>query len=209
MHERVPILHFTHVDNFAGIVESGQLLCKSQLAQVGTDYADIALGDVQRRRARKRVPCGTLGLLHDYVPFFFAPRSPMLYYISRNVQIYPEGQGPLVYLVSSVQAVQEARLSFVFTDGMPIMMLSNFYDDPADIHHVDWNVMRSTWWNDTPEYPDRQRRREAEFLVYQSCPWELVEEVVVRNAHLRDQVGRLLSSVAHQPPVVVRPGWYY
>jgi hypothetical protein len=77
----------------------------------------------------------------------------MLYYISRNVHLYPEGQGPLIYLVSSVQAVRQAGMPFVFTDGMPIMMLSNYYDDLADLDRVDWGVMRSTWWNDTPEYP--------------------------------------------------------
>ncbi len=209
MIERVPIFHFTHIENLARIVESVQILCKSQLAKAGATYADIALGDVQRRRARTRVPCGAGGVLHDYVPFFFAPRSPMLYYISRNVHIYPEGQGPLVYLVSSIQAIQEAELPFAFTDGMPIMMLSNFYDDTADLNRVDWNLMRSTWWNDTPEYPDRQRRREAEFLVHQSCPWELVEEIVVRTEQIRDRVQDILGAADHQPLISIRSGWYY
>lgn len=53
--------------------------------------------------------------MSEYVPFFFAPKAPMLFFINRNVDIYQEGQEPLVYLVSSVQAVHEAGLSFVFT----------------------------------------------------------------------------------------------
>lgn len=94
----------------------------------------------------------------------------------------------MIYLVSSVRVIQQAELAFVFTDGMPIMMLSNFYDDPANLSRVDWILMKSTWWNDTPEYPDRQHRREAEFLIHPSCQWELVAEIVVRSAQMRQQV---------------------
>jgi len=40
--------------------------------------ADISMHSVQGHRAVKAVPVPPGGTLHDYVPFYFAPRSPML-----------------------------------------------------------------------------------------------------------------------------------
>ena len=41
--------------------------------------------------------------LHDYVPFHFSARSPMMYRISCwNLPEYSDGQRPLVYLVTSI-----------------------------------------------------------------------------------------------------------
>jgi hypothetical protein len=209
MIERTRICHFTHLRNLAAIISLGRVLCKSQLVSAGTEYDDIAAQDIQRKRASKMVPCGPGGPLPDYVPFFFAARSPMLYFIWRHVDIYPEGQEPLVYLVSNAQAVQDTGLPFVFTDGHPIMRLTNYYDDLADLTNIDWEVMNSTWWNDTEELPDRQRRREAEFLVYDALPWELVTGLVVINDNMRRRVEHILEATDHKPPVRVVPGWYY
>lgn len=39
--------------------------------------------------------------------------------------------------------------------------------------------MGERYWNDTPEDGDRKRRRQAEFLVYTSLPWRLIEEIGV------------------------------
>jgi hypothetical protein len=55
----------------------------------------------------------------DYVPFYFAPRSPMLYKLHKGgVPNYTNGQDPLVYLVSSAEAVAASGASFVFSGGV-------------------------------------------------------------------------------------------
>ncbi|MBD3884903.1 DUF4433 domain-containing protein [Phormidium tenue FACHB-886] len=62
------------------------------------------------------------GTLTDYVPFYFAPCSPMLYAIHQgNVPTHSDGQEGVIYLGSTVETVQQANLSFVFTDGHGIM----------------------------------------------------------------------------------------
>jgi len=49
-----------------------------------------------------QVPLAPYGCVADYVPFYFAPRSPMLYKLHKGgVPNYTGGQDPLVYLVSS------------------------------------------------------------------------------------------------------------
>jgi hypothetical protein len=65
-----------------------------------------------------QVPLAPYGCVADYVPFYFAPRSPMLYKLHKGgVPNYTGGQDPLVYLVSSAEAVAATGASFVFSDG--------------------------------------------------------------------------------------------
>jgi len=84
-----------------------------------------------------------MGTLHDYVPFYFAPRSPMLFTISRGNVPTCSNQEPVVHLVTNIQAVQAAGLPFVFTDGHGIMQLTSFFEDLAQLDHVDWTIMRT------------------------------------------------------------------
>lgn len=114
-----------------------------------------------------------------------------------------------MHLVSYAQTVQAKELPFVFTDGHAIMTLSDFYATLDRLNKVDWSVMPLTYWRDTNDDPDRKRRRQAEFLVYKFFPWELVTEIGVINDTMRQQVARLLYSVAHRPMVSVRSDWYY
>jgi ssDNA thymidine ADP-ribosyltransferase, DarT len=46
---------------------------------------------------------------------------------------------------------------------------------------IDWDVMKSRYWNDTNEDNDRKRRRQAEFLVRHFSPWQLITEIGVMN----------------------------
>jgi hypothetical protein len=134
----------------------------------------------------------------------------MLYTISRgNVAGYNQGQEPIIYLVSTAQAVRDARLQFVFTDGHAIMAYSEFHDDLANLNRVDWVLMQSRYWFDTAEQPDRKRRRQAEFLVHRSLPWRLITEIGVLNARVQSRVEALLSGVEHKPVARVRTSWYY
>ncbi len=204
------IYHFTHLENLASILEAGELNSPNILRQSGIPYVNIAYSNVQRRRARKSVPCGPGGVIHDYVPFYFATRSPMLYAISRgNVQSYDEGQQPLIYLVSTAQAVREAGLPFVFTNGHSIIEYTDFYEDLSYLDQIDWSLMRLRFWAKSDEDSDRVRRRQAEFLVYKSCPWELITEVGVINRDMKRLVTESLENSGHKPPIIVRRGWYY
>lgn len=147
----------------------------------------------------------------DYVPFSFAPRSPMLYVDYRGgVQGYAGGQTEVVHLVSSVEAVRDVGLSWVFTDGHPeIFPLTDFYNDLKDLDKIDWKVMASRYWHDTNDDPDRKRRRQAEFLVHNSFPWELIAKIGVREKAIESQVLQILQDAAHKPEVKTERAWYY
>ncbi len=46
---------------------------------------------------------------------------------TERVTGYTEGQEPLIYLVSTVQAVQQNGVEFVFSDGHGIAAFTNWY----------------------------------------------------------------------------------
>jgi len=121
------------------------------------------------------------------------------------VETCPEGQEPIIHLVTSVQAVQAAGLPFVFTDGHAIIDFTRFFTDPVDLDKIDWEVMTARIWRDTPTDPDRKRRRQAEFLIYERCPWPLIRAIGVASALILAEVQAALSAAAHRPVVQIAP----
>ena len=204
------VSHMTHVCNLPLILKSGGLLSTNELHRTGIKSRSIAYLDIQDRRAFTVVPCGQRGVVHDYVPFFFNPRSPMLYAILKNrVATCPDGQASILHLVSSAEAIRAAGCGFVFTDGHAIMDMTQFYDDLSQLGQVDWDVMKGQWWNDTPQYPDRERRRQAEFLVHEFVGWRLITEVVAIDASLAARATAYLGAGGVQTPIRVDRSWYH
>jgi ssDNA thymidine ADP-ribosyltransferase, DarT len=204
------IFHITPVSNLISILSKGGLYAKNQHQQMGVGYTNIAYQNIQERRANSQVPCGVRGNLHDYVPFYFAPRSPMLHAVHRgNVSSYAHGQESIIYLVSQAQSIQQASCRFVFTDGHGTMRLTQFFDRLNDLDKVDWDVMKLKFWNNVDEDMDRSRRRQAEFLVHQSFPWNLVTHIGVINSEVKIQVEQILQDSTHRPTVAIRRDWYY
>ncbi|MEX2226218.1 MAG: DUF4433 domain-containing protein [Dehalococcoidia bacterium] len=192
-------------------MDRGELCCDKRRIELRITRRNIAHTNIKEWRAETDVPVGPKGTLDDYVPFYFAPRSPMLLSIhGGHVDGYAGGQRRIMHIVSTCEAVAEHGLPFVFTDGhAPMAPLSRFYDDLCELDRVDWSVMPLTYWNDTQAQPDRKRKRQAEFLVYRSFPWTLVTEIGVINATAKEVVDGIVAAGDHRPKVVVRPGWYY
>ena len=205
-----PLYHITHLNNLPSILEVGGLLANSRLQQARMPFCDISYERIQERRARTHVPCGAGGVLHDYVPFYFGFRSPMLYTINRgNVPGCPEGQTPILHLVTTAEAIDAQELAFAFTDGHAVVSYSEFYDSLEDLDQVDWEIMRASFWADTDEDGDRKRRRQAEFLVYEFLPWNLIAEIGVIDPTIQQQVQEILQDMNQATPVRVCRSWYY
>ena len=163
---------------------------------------------IKARRLNRVVLVGSRGTVGDYVPFYFAPKSPMLFAISRgNVAGYTAGQQPVIYLCSSTEAVDAAKLRWVFTEGHADMGYTDFFDDFKDLTRVDWSLMKEKYWRDTDEDPDRSRRRQAEFLVHNFFPWNLVSNVAVYDGSVATTVSGILTG--QSPTVAIQQGWYY
>jgi hypothetical protein len=124
---------------------------------------------------------------------------------------YTEGQEPLIYLKSSVQAVVATGRRFVFSDGHGIAAYTTWFDDLARLDQVDWDIVYLRYWKDDVDHMDCQRRKQAEFLIHEFCPWALVDEIAVLNPIARTRVETIMNEfdTDHRKLVNVRAGWYY
>jgi hypothetical protein len=184
-------------------------------ARAERSFTEVGDPAIKANRRDRVVPTGPGGTVGDYVPFYFAPRSPMLYRIACDCRDsipgrYQGGDRPLVYLAVRIGAVIDAGLAWVGTNGNAAALVSEFTCDLDELETmVDWPLMLAERWNNVPEDPDRQRRRMAEFLVHREISATLVHQVATySDQHARrardDLAGHALTSA-----VVVRPAWYY
>jgi hypothetical protein len=70
---------------------------------------------------------------------------------------------------------------------------------------LDWTAISAADWRD----PIVRERKQAEFLVEKSFPWELVKRIGVIDAKMAESVAQVCSDARHRPDVVVERNWYY
>ena len=206
------VYRFFHVDNLRTCLKRGALYAPNFVPEDGLPYKTIHNPDIQQVRKVKHIPCGPCGVIHDYVAFYFGPCSPMLFQLhTGRVAGYSEGQEPLIYVVTTAQAVQVSGARFVFSDGHGVARYTQWFDDLADLDKVDWSVVYARDWRDTTDDMDRQRRKQAEFLIHRQCDWRLIQAIGVLNERMQHEVERILREfpAAMARPVQIRPEWYY
>ena len=208
----VRLYRLVHIDNLPTLLRRGGLHAPNFAPNDGLTYKTIHDAAIQQRRHSQAVPCGAGGVIHDYLPFYLGPLSPMLYKLSKgSVAGYSEGQAPLVYLILWAGDVANAGLDFVFSDGHGIAAFTQWFDDLADLVKLDWPLIMAREWSDTLIDNDRKRRKQAEFLVYQSVPWSMVRGIAVMNEAIAVRVNTELDQYPdeHRPPVRVISKWFY
>lgn len=202
------LYHFTHAANIQRILADEALLA-NRLAHTARDIGD---SDIKRARRSCFVQCGPGGVIADYVPFYFAPRSPMLYRLHAAGRNGPNGSGqrPLVYLVTTIERVTSSGGGFVFTNANARAQRTLFCDDISQLdEYVDWELMGAEYWNDTVEQPDRKSRRQAEFLVFERLPVDRLGRIGVIDERVAGVMRHLLDHAGFDIRVDVTPDWYF
>lgn len=206
-----PILlyHFAHIDNLRSIIGDG-LWSDSE---VSASSLEVDVGDqgVKQRRRGRSVSVAPGGVTADYVPFYFAPRSPMMLVISSNrVDGYSGGLDPLVYIVTTPEAIVATGGVVVISDGNCASRFTTFRSNLDELDDlVDWEVMGARYWSDTDEDGDRKRRRQAELLVHRHVPWSVVTQLATRTKPMLNKVRAILSGADVDLPVKHQQNWYY
>lgn len=158
----------------------------------------------KREHAVIRVSPG--GVVADYVPFYFGPKSPMLYAIKQGKVEGYKGQREIIYLVASAEDVAARNLAFMFTDGHAIISYVNHYNRLDDLPKLHWNVIEAQYWNN---FVDGRCRRQAEFLIKDRFPLELVKAIGVMDEAICQKTKNLFNNTPFQPLIRVRPEWYF
>jgi hypothetical protein len=202
-----PIFHFGHIEHLRNVADVG-LLCDAA-AQQGHLRREIGNIDIKANRRGVPVKVAPGGTVDEYTPFYFAPRSPMLFVLNRQGLLEPHGgQAAIVYLCTTVDRLRSLGVELVFTDRNAVYSYAAHSNTDTDLDDfIDWPLMKSQWWNNTDDEPDRKERRMAECLAHQSVPWEGF--LATKTQAGADQVSALVREYRHQPKVLVKPDWYY
>ncbi len=207
---RPKIYHILHIDRLASVVQSGGLLSDSQMTDRPNAGTTIGMPHIKERRLRKALSNHSDLHVGDCVPFYFCPRSVMLYNISRGTSPdlpYRGGQGPIVHLEADLRKTvawaEQSRRRWAFTASSAASDHFIDYVDLRDLKQVDWDAVEATYW------PEVRDAKQAEFLLERSFPWRLVARIGCRSRTAQREVSRILMAADVQPPVEVRSDWYY
>ncbi len=204
------IYHILHVDRLASVIADGFLWCDAALQRQARPGTPIGMNAIKQQRLTNAVKCHPGLNVGDCVPFYFCPRSVMLYMIHKANQPgldYRGGQDPIVHLEADLRETinwaKQNRQRWAFT-------LSNagsgyFQDrrDLAQLGEIDWDAVQARDWR------DRKEGKQAEFLVERSFSWALVRRVGARTPETLDRAMEAIRAAARRPIVAVQPHWYY
>lgn len=206
------IYHITHVENIASIVETGGLLSDAKMVERGGPDVPVGMDDIKARRMRQTVKCHPPDKVGEYVPFFFCPRSVMLYIFHMDNApglTYHGGQRPIVHLELDVDEVIEAAdaadVRWAFTNANAATDYARFGSSVGEFEMIDWEAVPDHNFS----VPRVKEAKQSEFLVKDQVPWEFVERIGVYSEEYEEQATRALEEAEHRPPVVVRGRWYF
>jgi hypothetical protein len=214
---RPKIYHIVHVDRLASIVLDGWLWSDAELLAKQRPGTTIGMSSIKARRLNELQLSSHPGLyVGQCVPFYFCPRSIMLYLIhcANHAELsYRGGQGPIVHLESDLHAAvgwaanHGQRWAFTLSNAG-----ARYFEDRAnlgDLAQVNWEAVAANRWSGMNVSRQVKEGKQAEFLVERCFPWQLIERVGIQSRSTAQQVADAMGNSAHRPVVEIRSDWYY
>ena len=215
------VFHITAICNLARIAKSKKLYSNAQLQKKKIEYGNIAYQGAQGKRATKLVARPPGGVIHDYVPFYFAPRSPMLFTINRgNVPGCLYRQPDIVHIVTTIEAITVSGLPYVFYDFNATLDIATCFSNVKDLDKINWPLFFESprmdgycqFWNsrmDVAKYVLRQETRQAEFLIHDNVPLKLLTMVGAYDQAKAGEVREIFEDANIDLSVEAKPNWYF
>lgn len=194
-----------HIKNIPHILQYG--IVRKDSPNANPEYVPIGDATVIRTRQNKRATDDTP--LSEYIPFYFGPRSPMLYVIQHGyngVKHYPPSE--IVYCVVKIEDITNSGIDCCFTDGHAINAATSFYAKsqlPELNTFVKYeDVFREHW--SASDYGDEvKRKKEAELLIKDDIPVQYIDSFVVYHKEVRQR----LVEMGVTQPIYVSSQFYY
>jgi ssDNA thymidine ADP-ribosyltransferase, DarT len=210
------IYHIVHVDKLASIAADGFLWSDTEMASRPATGTVIGMNTIKARRMNELTLTSHPGLyVGQCVPFYFCPRSIMLYMIHmRNSELaYQGGQDDIVHLVSSMNdaiawaEAQDRRWAFTLSNAG-----SRDFEDRADLdclNEVNWDAVAAHRWSGGTVDPGVKRGKQAEFLLEHGFPWHLIRGIGTKSDRVARLAAQALGGGGQQMTIRAKPDWYY
>lgn len=199
------LFRITHIDNIEHILLYGITHKNSENANL--NYKSI--GDNTLISTRNKYLFNNSKSLGEFIPFYFAYRTPMLYVITKGFNgVIPTPSEDIIYCVTSVQKILDSNIDFIFTDGHAVDSFSRQYskEDISDLENIlDYSAINDKNWKSEDDL-DKKRRKEAEFLLECDLPPEYLLGFICYNQKAKTTV-EMLNLGNYK--IVVRPDYYF
>lgn len=214
--ERVWIYHIVHKDRLESIMDDGFLWSDAEVRGRASEGTTVGMMSIKDRRLGTSLSSHPGLAVGSCVPFYFCPRSIMLFLLHRGNHpevTYRGGQEPIIHLVAEVPAAvtwadtNNLRWAFTLSNAG-----SGYFEDRANLDQlseIDWNAVRATQWSGNGISRQIKEGKQAEFLVERCFPWELVQGIGVRSEAVGREITRMMAGREHRPTVKALPNWYY
>lgn len=214
--ERPKIYHIVHVDRLASIVADGFLWCDQEIIARQPPGTVIGMNGIKERRLRLSLSSHPTLMVGACVPFYFCPRSVMLYliYQANHPELtYRGGQQLIVHLEADLHDTvswanaNNRRWAFTLSNAGAF-----YFEDRCDLGQlgeIDWDAVEARQWAGRGISPSVKEGKQAEFLIEQSFPWHLVERIGVFSQQYYTAMSNQISGASNRPTGQIIRDWYY
>lgn len=225
------IFRMTHKNNIDIFIDEGYLYAPNykEQKQYGISYPNI-------NSTRNSMQVFNGKYLHDYVPFYFSPLTPMSYVISQDKVELRDLDNNLkgmvdkldvIYFVISLDDLASLNYETIVSNSA----CNNFTFDTFKTHDetgIDWSL-----FNESPikgeiseidyygsckyflskdheeRYQNRSAIRGAEFLILDKIKFSDINIIVVNNEKTKIEIENKLNEKGIDKVVLVKPDCYY
>ena len=198
-----------HLENLTNILEVG--LCNKNHPLASRHFIEIGNPSIISTRTATPVRIKGYGNIGDYIPFYFTPRSIMLYNIVTGYwePIVPKiAKKHLIIIQCEINVLTKVN-RFFFTNGQANDALTKHYSDLSQLNEVDWKIIQQSEFNKSAADFDKARRYQAEFLVYYHVPVTAIESILVYNEGTAKFVINELSQSGVTLPIHISPKSFF
>jgi hypothetical protein len=180
-------------------------------APTNTHRIVIGSEEIISERDIRPVKCYPGDVVNDYVPFYFAVRTPMLFNIITGLGVPKHSQEDIVYMCCKLTDLTALESQWCFTSGNAAKKITRFYTDLADLNNLDWHSIKSTDFRhvNADGDEDRVRKKHAEFLVKQNVPADKISGIAVLNPAVKKQVETIVLDCNLAIEVKVKRNFYF
>ncbi len=207
------IYHITPISNLEGMFAAGGIRSDANCLKYNLNATIIGMSKIKQRRLKDlEVKCYPGKKVGEFVPFYFCPRSVMLYilYKGNHPDIsYQEGQNNIVHLELDLKSVtawaNKHYQPWALSDRNAGAIYTQFSNDFNDLQYLDWKAIQATDFREASVKDGKQ----AEFLLYDFLPLHLIEKIGVYNQSVYEEVGNSLKKYGQSIPVSIMRHWYF
>ncbi len=194
-----------HIDNIPHVNRYGFVHKNSPVAE--PNYVAIGDQSVILVRETKSIQGGDV--IGSYIPFYFGPRSPMLYVVQHGYNgVKQYAPQDLVYCVVLLCDIVESQIDCVFTDGHALNVLTHTYSKES-LPHINeiicYSDVYTQYWN-KEEDRDLKRRKEAELLLKDELPPAYIKGYVVYDEQAKQKLVRFGIEPSR---IIVKKEYYF